>query len=343
MVKYSFENDYSEGAHPAILKILNEFNLIQEAGYGNDSLSQRAAALIRDTVNNPDADIHFVSGGTQANIVALSSILNPFESVISAETGHIHVHEAGAIEAAGHKINTVETVDGKLTPDQIENIVRLHTDEHMVKPRVAFISNSTELGTVYTKAEVAELSATCRKYNLYLYMDGARLGSALTSSCSDLTFDHITRFLDIYYIGGTKNGALIGEAIVINNEQLKNNFRFHMKQKGALLAKGRLIGSQFMGLFENDLFFELARHANTMAEKLAKGIEKMGFSFLNKPESNQIFPILPISAISELQGLYGFYVWQQIDKKRAALRLVTSWTTHPSYIDAFLKDLAEVI
>ena len=342
MIKHSFRDDYSEGAHPSILKILSESNYVQEQGYGKDSISDKAANLIRKTFNNPNAGIHFVSGGTQANIVALSSLLKPYESVIAAETAHIHVHEAGAIEATGHKINTVKTSDGKLTPDKIITVLDSHTDEHMVKPKVVFISNSTEIGTVYSKVELEALSITCRKYNLYLYLDGARLGPALTCHHTDLAYADMSKYLDIYYIGGTKNGALIGEAIVINNDQLTTNFRFHMKQHGALLAKGKLIGAQFLGLFQNNLFFDLARHANVMAKNLADGIKKLGFSFQYSPETNQIFPILPNPLISELEKLYGFHIWQKNDGNESAIRLVMSWATEASHVEMFLKDMARL-
>lgn len=238
MNKYSFYNDYSEGAHQSILDALMETNYQQEIGYGEDSLSQQASDLIRNKIGNADADVHFVSGGTQANLIVLASLMKPYESVVAANSGHIFVHEAGAIEATGHKINTIETNNGKISPNQIKAVLNHHEDEHMVKPRVVFISNSTEVGTIYSKKELEAISDFCRQNGLYLYLDGARLGSALTSSRNDVSFSELSALVDIFYIGGTKNGALLGEAIVINNDQLKENFRYHLKQKGALLAKG---------------------------------------------------------------------------------------------------------
>ncbi len=337
---YSFKNDYAEGAHPNILKVLGDMNLNQEGDYGLDKYSFEAADLIRESIKNPNADVHFVSGGTQANLINISSILKPYESVIAAKTAHIAVHEAGAIEATGHKINAIDTVNGKLYPKQIEEVLAFHEDEHMVKPKLVFISNTTEIGTVYNKKELEDLSIFCREKNLYLYLDGARLGSALSSKENDLTLAELSNFLDIFYIGGTKNGALLGEAIVINNDKLKENFRFQMKQKGALLAKGRIIGVQFLELFKDNLLFELGSHANLMATKIANGIKVLGHEFLIEPVSNQIFPILPDDLIEKLEKKYDFYVWRKIgSEKKSIIRLVTSWATKEEFVDKFIDDL----
>ena len=339
MLKHRFFNDYSEGAHPRLLELLTATNLEQEDGYGNDTLCQKAAALILQQVENPAAAVHFISGGTQANLIALASMLKPYESVIAAASAHIHVHEAGAIEATGHKINVVSTSDGKLNPAQIQEVVDEHTDEHMVKPRVVFISNSTEVGTIYHKSEVEDLTQVCRKNNLYLYMDGARLGSALTCRTCDLTLADLGRLVDMFYVGGTKNGALLGEAMIINHPALQADFRYHLKQRGALLAKGRILGSQFLGLFEDGLFFELAQHANRMAENLAGGLTELGFEFLNPPATNQIFPILPVALIAKLQEHYGFYVWSKAGHGSSAVRLVTSWATTIERASEFIEDV----
>jgi len=337
--KYSFFNDYSEGAHPAILELLAKTNLAQETGYGEDAFSRQAAELLTQAVGNPTAAVHFVSGGTQANLIVLAALLKPYESVIAARTAHIAVHEAGAIEATGHKIHTAETADGKLTPALIQEIVDQHTDEHMVKPRAVFISNSTEVGTAYRRDELAALAQCCRDNRLYLYVDGARLGSALVSAGSDLTLPDLGRLVDVFYAGGTKNGALIGEAIIINNPALQADFRFHLKQRGALLAKGRLLGIQFVGLFSDGLYFELARHANAMAGKLAGGLAAQGFRFLTNSTTNQIFPILPDALIAELQQSYGFYVWSRADAEHSAIRLVTSWATPAEKVAEFIADV----
>ena len=337
MAVYQFLNDYSEGAHPAILELLASTNLDQEIGYGEDRFCLEAAALIKARLDSPPSVVHFVSGGTQANQIVLAALMKPYESVIAAQTAHIFVHEAGAIEATGHKINAVPTTDGKLDPEKIQNVVDEHTDEHMVKPRVVFISHSTEVGTVYRRSELEALAATCRENGLYLYLDGARLGSGLTSSQSDLTLSDLARLTDIFYIGGTKNGALFGEAIVINNPALQTDFRYHLKQRGALFAKGRFLGIQFLALFRDNLYFDLARHANRLAAKLAGGLADQGFRFLTAPASNQIFPILPDALIAELQKQYGFYTWARVDADHSAVRLVTSWATLDDKVDEFLE------
>lgn len=341
--KYSFKDDYSEGAHPNILKALTESNLIQQSGYGEDEYSLKAAELIRGEIKDNNVDIHFVSGGTQANSIVLSLALKPYESIISANSGHINTHEAGAVEATGHKINAIETLDGKLTPEKIEKIVKEHEDEHMVKPKIVFISNSTEVGTIYKKKELEDISKYCKANNLLLYLDGARLGSALVSCENDLSLSDIAKLTDVFYIGGTKNGAFLGEAIVIINDNLKNNFRTYLKQRGALLAKGRILGLQFVELFKNDLFFDIAKHSNLIASELAKGIEKQGYKFLTDSSTNQIFPIFPNSVIEKLSQKYDFYIWSKTDKNNSAIRLVASWATKREVIDNFLVNLKEIV
>lgn len=338
MKKYSFKNDYSEGAHPAILQRLIDTNLEQTIGYGEDEFCNEAREFIKKRLKK-DSAIHFVSGGTQANLIVISSILKPHESVVAAESGHIAVHETGAIEATGHKINTIATDNGKITPEQISIILATHTDEHMVKPKLVYISNSTEVGSVYSKKELQKLYHFCQENNLYLFVDGARLASALTSSKCDLNLEDMANFTDVFYIGGTKNGALLGEAIVINNLKLDEDFRYHIKQKGGMLAKGRLIGIQFSEMFRDDLFFEMGKHANQMAEKLANAISAKGHNFLTEPSSNQIFPILPNSIIEKLQQDFEFYIWQKIDEQNSAIRLVTSWTTPEKQVVNFIKSI----
>lgn len=339
MKKISFKDDYSEGAHPEILKLLSETNLLQTIGYGEDEFSEKARQLIKNKIGINTVDIHFVTGGTQANLLVISSVLKSYQSVIAATTAHIEVHEAGAIEATGHKISTIETSDGKLTPDKIKKVLEFHTDEHMVMPKLVFISNSTEIGTVYSKQELSNLFHFCKKNNLYLYLDGARLATALTSDNSELTLKDLSELTDVYYIGGTKNGALLGEAIVINNNDLKENFRFNMKQKGALLAKGRLIGIQFLALFKTELFFELAKHANKSAGKLADTFRNKGYEFLAKPVTNQIFPILPNDLIEKLHKKYDFYVWSKFNETHSIVRIVCSWATDEKVIDEFIQNL----
>ena len=336
---YSFKNDYSEGAHPAILSALAETNLEQDEGYGEDRYCQEAAALIKQRVGRSDSSIYFFSGGTQTNLTALSAFLRPHEAVIAAHSGHILVHETGAIEATGHKILSLPGVDGKINPALIQAALDFHTDEHMVKPRLVYISNPTEIGSIYSKAELEELSLFCKQHKLVLYIDGARLGSALASVANDLDLTDLGMLADAFYIGGTKNGALLGEALVIINPSLQEDFRFHMKQKGALLAKGRLLGLQFLALFKDNLYFDLARHANAMADRLREAIHNAGYGFLTQTATNQIFPILPNRLIDKLLEKYSFYVWEKIDPNHSAVRLVTSWATKEEAVAAFIEDL----
>lgn len=336
---YSFKNDYSEGAHPRILSALLETNMEQIEGYGEDIYTLEAIELIKQRIKRSDIDIHLLAGGTQTNLTAISAFLRPHEAAVAASTGHILVHETGAIEATGHKILAIEVSDGKLTPDHIGVGLNVHTDEHMVKPKLVYISNPTEIGTIYTKSELEELSRFCRESNLFLFVDGARLGSALCSEENDLSLGDMVELVDAFYIGGTKNGALIGEALVICNDALKEDFRFHMKQKGALLAKGRLLGIQFLELFKDNLYFDLAKHANEMAALLRQEIGKMGYRFLTHSSSNQIFPILPNWLISKLEQKYSFYVWAKVNEDYSAIRLVTSWATRKEAVLEFIDDI----
>ncbi|MPQ31740.1 threonine aldolase family protein [Clostridium estertheticum] len=336
---YSFKNDYSEGAHPNILKALMKSNMEQTEGYGEDKYSIGAIKLLKDKLKCNDIDIHMFCGGTQTNLTSISAFLRPHEAVISASTGHVLVHETGAIEATGHKVISVKVDDGKLKPIHIKMAIDEHTDEHMVKPKMVYISNPTEIGTIYKKQELKDLYDFCTKNNIILYVDGARLGSALCSKENDIKISDLPKLTDVFYIGGTKNGALMGEALVICKEGLKEDFRYHIKQKGGLLAKGRLIGIQFFELFKNDLYFDLARHANFMAETLKLGIKECGYKFLINSSTNQIFPILHNKTIEKLQENYLFFVWQKIDEDNSAVRLVTSWATKDEHVKSFIDDL----
>jgi threonine aldolase len=340
---YSFKNDYSEGAHPQILNALIESNFEQEEGYGLDSYTLKATEILKKRFNRQDIDVHFFSGGTQTNLTAISAFLKPYEAILAANTAHILVHETGAIEATGHKIISIETEDGKLTPLNIKQMLDIHTDEHMVKPRLVYVSNSTEIGTIYKKNELEELKDFCVKNNLILYMDGARLGSALCSLENDIELKDLPELLDAFYIGGTKHGALLGESLVICDNNLKKDFRYHMKQKGALLAKGRLIGIQFLELFKDNLYFTLARHANKMTDILRNELGKLNINFLIDSPSNQIFPILPYTYIEELKKKYSFYIWKKIDEEHAAIRMVTSWATKEENVLSFIEDVKKLI
>ena len=342
-MKYSFKNDYSEGAHPRILDALIKYNLTQQNGYGFDEYSLNAAKFIRDKCAAPNASVHFVSGGTQANLTVISAFLRPHESVVSALTGHIFTNESGAIEATGHKIHGVETADGKLRPQDIQNILDAHQNvPHQLKQRLVYISNSTEIGTIYSKKELQELYEFCQNKNFILFMDGARLGHALTAETSDMSLADIAKYTDAFYLGGTKNGALIGEAIIINNPALQDEFGFHLKQKGALLAKGRLLGIQFEELMRDNLYFELADHANRQAMKIKEAFEEIGCDFLAETFTNQIFPVLNAKQIDQLSEKYDFYIWKKIDSERSAIRLITSWSTTDETVAGFINELKEL-
>ncbi len=338
---HSFNNDYSQGAHPSILELLSKSNYESNAGYGLDSHSEMAKKYIKRELGREDVDIHFISGGTLTNVLTISSLLKPYQAVISADSGHINVHETGAVERSGHKVLTVPSVDGKLKSEDIIKVLNSHTDEHMVQPKMVYISNTTELGTIYTKKELEDLSKCTRDHNLILFMDGARLGSALTCKANDLSLKDIANLVDVFYIGGTKNGALLGEALVLIKEDLKEDFRFLIKNRGAMMAKGFVLGIQFEALFQNNLFFELADHANKMAESLGEIIKEKGYKFLIEPYTNQLFPILPNKILKKMEDEFIFLYYEKVDEDNTAIRLVTSWATGSESVDAFrdfLKD-----
>lgn len=342
-MKYSFKNDYSEGCHPRILERLIETNLAQQNGYGLDEYCLEAEKLIQQKINNPKAKVYFISGGTQANLIVISSVLRSHESVVSACTGHIFTNESGAIEATGHKVHGVETADGKLRPEDIQEVLDVHTNiPHQVRQKMVYISNSTEIGTVYSKKELQELSDFCKGKNLYLFMDGARLGHALTADTNDLTLEEVAQLVDVFYLGGTKNGALIGEAIVIVNEKLQEEFGFHIKQRGAMLAKGRLLGIQFLELLKDDMYFKLAAHANQQAMKLKAAFMEISCVFLTETFSNQIFPVLKNDQIEKLYQNFDFYVWKKIDAEKSAIRLITSWATQDEVIERCINEIKKL-
>ena len=340
MTKYSFLDDYSEGCHPAILDALGKTNLSQQTAYGDDEYSGRARKLIQSHLGGHTSSIYFVAGGTLANIIIISSLLRPHEAVISASTGHIATRETGAIEATGHKIISVDKPDGKLTPKDITRTLAENAHApHMAKPRLVYISNATETGRIYTKAELTALSDVCRANDLIFFLDGARLGAALTSPLNDVTLADLAKLTDVFWIGGTKAGALIGEAIIINTPEFATDFQFHIKQRGALLAKGRLLGLQFQELFGNDLFFKSSQSANALADKLSKAITKAGYALDSQTETNQIFPILPNTLIEKLDRDFRFYIWRPVDETHSVLRLVTSWAAHETQVDKFISKL----
>lgn len=327
-----FDCDYLEGAHPRILEKLLETNLEQTEGYGCDPYSEAARRKIRAYCALPDdAEVQFLVGGTQTNTTVIASILHPHQGVICADTGHINHHETGAIEATGHKVLPIPTPDGKLTAAMVEDCYYNHwndaTHEHMVQPGMVYISHPTENGTLYSKAELSALHTVCTRYGLPLYLDGARLGYGLMAPSADLTLPDIARYCDVFYIGGTKVGALFGEAVVIPNSSLSRDFRYIVKQRGGMLAKGRLLGLQFLTLFTDDLYFQVSTHALEMAYRIRDAFAAKGFPFLYESESNQQFPILPNHVLDQLSDQFSGEVWSKCDETHTAVRFCTSWAT----------------
>ena len=339
---YRFTNDYSEGAHPSILEAMTATNLEGNFGYGCDPHCEHAAALIRQKIGRPDADVHFFVGGTQTNATCICAFLRPHEAAIAAHSGHICVHETGAVEATGHKCIAMPAAPGgKLTPELVRQAVAAHPDEHMVKPRLVYVSNTTEVGGVYTSAELEALRAVCDELGLLLYLDGARLASAL--ACGGASFEDLGRLCDAFYIGGTKNGAIFGEAVCIMNPALKPDFRYILKQHGGMLAKGWLLGVQFEQLMRSGLYEELGEHSTRMAQQLAEGLKGLGVEFLFENPSNQIFPILPDEVLAKLEGAFHWEVNATLEGGRSCIRLVCSWATQQAAVTAFLLAVEQAL
>lgn len=334
--------DYHEGAHEKIMERLMETNKVQTAGYGCDKYCERAEELILEKCRT-DAAVHFLVGGTQTNATVITAALRPHQGVMAAQTAHINVHETGAIEAGGHKVLALPSENGKLTAKQVEECFLAHmTDgnrEHMVQPKMVYLSQPTELGTLYSLAELEAISDVCRKNHLYLYADGARLGYGLAASDNDVTLADMARLCDVFYIGGTKVGALFGEAVVIPNPSLQEDFRYVIKQQGGMLAKGRLLGIQFMTLFEDDLYWEISAYAVGLAEQIRSVLCEKGIPFLVENHTNQIFPILPDGVLDELRKKYGYDYWQRIDETHSAVRFCTSWATSREAVEELCGDL----
>ena len=339
-----FNSDYTEGCHPAILKRLEETNMEQTAGYGEDEYCREAAERIKAVCEAPDANVHFLVGGTQTNVTVIASALRPYQGAITATTGHINVHETGAVEACGYKCLTIDTPDGKLTAEQVEKYTKAHfadeSFEHMVQPKLVYISNPTELGTIYKKAELEALYRVCRENDLYLFLDGARLGYGLACRENDLTLADVAALTDVFYIGGTKVGALFGEAVVITNEELKRDFRYNMKQRGGMLAKGRLLGIQYEVLMEDDLYTELGRHANVLAAKIKEAFLKKGYESYMDSVTNQQFFILPLADLEKLGEKYSYSFERNTDATHALVRFCTSWATTEEQVNELLLDVA---
>ena len=332
------KNDYSLGCHPIVLQALVDTNMELHDGYCEDEYCRKATDRIRKLVKCPEADVHFLPGGTLMNLTALAAfLLRPHWSVISADSGHICVHETGAIEATGHKINHVKTRDGKLRPADIEDVLIFHEDEHYVLPKAIYISDSTETGLVYTKEELQALRDCCNKHGLYIYLDGARLPMAMNSEKNDVGFEDLPQICDAFYLGGTKCGAMFGEALVIVNDALKEDMRFLIKQRGALLAKGRLMGVQFDALLEGGLYLDLGDQAVRMATQLAKGIAGKGYEFYLPQESNMVFPMFAKEQAEFLATKVMFETYPVVTDTHQCIRLVTSWGTTQEEIKAFLE------
>ena len=340
---YQFQCDYNEGAHPRIMERLMETNFEQTVGYGEDHYCEAARAAVRKAVGREDVDVHFLVGGTQANATVISSILRPYQGVLCATTGHINVHETGAIEHGGHKVLALEAADGLLTAALIREAVEAHYaedgPEHTVQPGMVYISFSSEVGTVYSLSQLREISAVCREYGLPLFIDGARMGYGLASEGCDVSLSDIAALADVFYLGGTKQGALFGEAVVIVNDALKKDFRYFIKQNGGMLAKGRLLGIQFLTLFEDGLYFQLSEHAVSQAMRIRDAFESKGFGFLVQSPSNQQFPILDNATVERLSSDFLFSFWQKVDDTHTAVRFCTSWATRPEAVDALIAAL----
>lgn len=341
-----FECDYTEGACPEILKRLEETNFVQTPGYGEDEFCESARGKIRSLCNREDADVHFLVGGTQTNFTVISSILRPHQGVLCANTGHINVHETGAVEATGHKVLTLKSGDGKIRAEQVKEYYESHYNdtnhEHVVQPGMVYISHPTENGTLYSKSELEALYKVCSERGLFLFLDGARLGYGLMSDESSLTLGDIANLTDVFYIGGTKIGALFGEAVVIVNPALKKDFRYLIKQNGGMLAKGRLLGIQFDTLFTDGLYFKIAKQADDLAIKLKHAFVEKGYRLLFDSYTNQQFPIIPNSHLKVLGEEFGYSYWEAVDESHSAVRFCTSWATKEEAVDALIAKIQKL-
>ena len=341
-----FNNDYAEGCHQSILDALVKTNMEQTLGYGEDDYCAAAREKIRKACGNDNLAVHFLVGGTQTNLTVIDAALRPHQGALCASSGHIHVHETGAVEATGHKVLALPSTDGKITARQVEQAVLAHRAdgafEHIVQPKLVYISNPTELGTLYTKQELEELSAVCQKLGLYLFLDGARLGYGLMAKGNDLTMADIARLCDVFYIGGTKVGALFGEAVVIRNPSLAEDFRYIIKQHGGMLAKGRLLGIQFDTLFTDDLYYKISAHADAMADRLRDTLAEIGAPLLVPGTTNQVFAILPDTLLEELAKTVTFSEQERVSDTHRAVRFCTSWATKAENVDTLCRKLKEL-
>lgn len=336
-----FQNDYVEGAYPEVLRKLVETNMEQSVGYGEDPYCEEARKAIRKVIGRQEADVHFLVGGTQTNLTVIAAALRPHQGALCAQTGHINVHETGSVEACGHKVIALPGRDGKITAKQVKENYESHwadgAHEHMVQPKLVYISHPTELGTLYTKKELTDLRRVCDECGLYLFLDGARLAYGLAADGTDVTISDIAELTDAFYIGGTKVGALFGECVVINHDALKQDFRYLIKQKGGMLAKGRLLGLQFLAMFEQDLYMEMGRHADRLAMKLKKGLQKKGYDFYIDSITNQQFVIVDDTKLQELEKEFVFNHETRYDASRTVIRICTSWATKEENVDKLIS------
>ncbi len=338
-----FESDYTQGAVPEIIARLAETNLEMTPGYGEDKYCLSAAEKIKAEINMPSADVHFLVGGTQTNLLFISSVLRPHQGVICAKTGHINVHETGAVEATGHKVIALDSTDGTLTAQQVKETLDAHysdvTHEHIVQPAMVYISFPTENGTLYSKDQLTALSEVCRERDIPLYLDGARLGYGLMSESNDLTMADIASLCDAFYIGGTKVGALFGEALVITNDRYKKDFRYIEKQKGAMLAKGRLLGLQFDTLFTDGLYYKISSHAVILAKKIRQALEEKNIPLYYDSPTNQQFPCLTEEQMNFLSEDFAYSYWCK-DGDRHVVRFCTSWATKAEDVEKLVEKIS---
>ena len=334
-----FNSDYLEGAHPSVMARLNETNMVQTVGYGEDQYCAAAREKIRAVCQAPEADVHFLVGGTQTNTTVIASILRPWQGVLSADSGHINCHEAGAIESTGHKVITLPQHNGKLDAAELRALVAtFYADDnhdHMVFPGMVYISHPSEYGTLYTKQELEDLHTVCQEYQMPLFLDGARLGYGLMAEGTDVTLADIARLTDVFYIGGTKVGALCGEAVVFPHGA-PAHFMTMVKQQGALLAKGRLLGIQFDVLFTDGLYFSISKNAIATANRLKKGFAEKGYRFFMDSPTNQIFLVLENTQLAALEGKAKFGFWEKFDDTHTVVRIATSWATRMDEVEALI-------
>ena len=341
-----FRSDYSQGAHPKVLDALTRTNFEHTDGYGMDDHCAHAAQMVKELIGLEDCDVHMMIGGTPCNVTMIAACLRPYESVISARSGHIYFHETGAVEGTGHRIVAMDGINGKLTPELVDKAMAEYEDEHTPLPRMVYISQPTEIGSIYSKAEMTALAEKCKEKDLFLYVDGARMGAAITSPANDLSLPELAQLADAFYIGGTKNGALFGEALVIKNKAMRDHFRWMIKRQCGLLAKGRLIGVQIEALLEggmDSVYFQIAAHENRLAEKLRNGLAALGIEFFSDSPTNQIFPILPAAVVEELEKDFFFYRWAPEKDGMIPIRLVTAWGSAESDVEAFLDRVKELM